>query len=297
MPINGKSATVKNAFEKGISILKKNNVEAPALEAGVMLCYALKFDKTYIYSHGESIISETDTLNYFDCIEKRASGLPLQYITGQQEFMSLMFNVSPAVLIPRQDTEVLVETVISFANKKSISPVKILDIGTGSGCIAISLAHFLKYSHLTAVDISGAALDIARSNAENAGVSDRIRFIKSDLFKSLGNGKNGKDRFDIIVSNPPYIPTVDIQNLQVEVKCHEPAAALDGGLDGLEFYRSIIEEAPVFLNSNGLLAFEVGFNQSKEVADLMREKFYRIEIIHDLSNIERVVTGILKNRI
>lgn len=290
MPINGNKITVKDAFEKGISILKNANNMTPVLEAGVILCFVLKCDKTYIYSHSDSIMPDAEVSGYFDCIEKRASGIPLQYITGQQEFMSLMFNVSPDVLIPRQDTEVLVETVMDYAKRIDRGSVRILDIGTGSGCIAVSLAYFLKNSLLTAVDISQAALDMACSNAEKAGVSNRVRFLKSNLFKNLCEN----ERFDIIVSNPPYIMTGDMENLQVEVKCHEPVAALDGGPDGLEFYRSIIGDAPGFLSDKGLLSFEVGFNQSKQVALLMQDRFYGIKIIKDLSNIERVVIGVLK---
>lgn len=290
MPTNGNKITVKDAFEKGISILKNANNMTPVLEAGVILCFVLKCDKTYIYSHGDISMPETEASGYFNCIEKRASGIPLQYITGQQEFMSLMFNVSPDVLIPRQDTEALVETVMDYAERIDQGSVKILDIGTGSGCIVVSLAYFLKNSLLTAVDISQAALDMACSNAEKAGVSSRVRFLKSNLFNNLCEN----ERFDIIVSNPPYIMTGDMKNLQVEVKCHEPAAALDGGPDGLEFYRSIIGDAPRFLFDKGLLAFEVGFNQSKQVASLMQDRFYGINIIKDLSNIERVVMGVLK---
>ncbi len=290
MLINGNKITVKDAFHKGIADLKNANIMTSVLEAGVMLCYVLNCDKTYIYSHGDNVMPNSEASAYFTCLEKRVSGMPLQYITGQQEFMSLMFRVSPDVLIPRQDTEILVETVIDYVKKIDQSTVKILDIGTGSGCIAISLAYFLKNSLLTAIDISQAALDVAYSNAESAGVSGRVRFIKSNLFENICEN----ERFDIIVSNPPYITTGDIENLQVEVKCHEPAAALDGGPDGLEFYRSIIMAAPRFLNADGFLAFEVGFDQSKQVAALMQERFCGISIIKDLSNVDRVVTGVLK---
>ncbi len=285
--------TIKEALEKSTLILKKTDINAPALEAGVMLCNVLKCDRAFLYSHGDRIMTEEQRGTFFDNIEKRRKGVPLQYITGYQEFMSLLFKVSPKVLIPRQDTEVLVETVITHANKSRKGILNILDMGTGSGCIAISLAYYIKNCNVTAVDISEGALEIAGINAQAAGVSDRINFVVSDLFSNMESDLSAS--FDIIVSNPPYIAVDEIDSLQVEVKCHEPYIALNGGNDGLDFYRAIINASPRFLSPGGLLAFEVGYNQSRSVAGLMEEQYCDITAVKDLSNIERVVLGRLKD--
>ncbi len=281
---------IDGALKKGIEILKNANNEAPVVEAGVMLCSALKCDKAFLYSHNDHCISRDEYDFYIEQLNQRASGKPLQYITGHQEFMSLDFIVTPDVLIPRQDTEILVETVINFAQNHLNSPaLKILDIGTGSGCIAVSLAHYLKNCKVTAVDISEKALKIARLNADKAGAADRIRFLQSNVLERLE-----KDRFDVILSNPPYIPAADIKKLQVEVRDYEPIGALDGGADGLDFYRKIVSEAPCFLKPDCLLAFEVGYDQAQKVSRLMSQCFDDIQIIKDLSGIERVVTGKLQ---
>ncbi|HEX3030216.1 MAG TPA: peptide chain release factor N(5)-glutamine methyltransferase [Clostridia bacterium] len=291
---------IDGVLKKGIEILKNANNEAPVLEAGVMLCSVLKCDKAFLYSHNDHCMTREEFDFYIEQINQRASGKPLQYLTGHQEFMSLDFIVTPDVLIPRQDTEILVETVINFAQNllnsrlpiaKSTSPeLKILDIGTGSGCIAVSLAHYLKNCKVTAVDISEKALKIARLNADKAGVADRIRFLQSNVLEQLE-----KDQYDIILSNPPYIPASDIKKLQIEVKDYEPIGALDGGADGLDFYCKIVSEAPGFLKPDCLLAFEVGYDQAQMVGRLMGQCFDDIQIIKDLSGIDRVVTGKLLN--
>jgi release factor glutamine methyltransferase len=210
------------------------------------------------------------------------------------------FRVTRDVLIPRQDTEALVGAVIAYAgklpgkhagNEKVGAFISILDMGTGSGCIAVSLAKYIMNCRVTAVDISEEALDIARFNAANNGVQNKIDFKKSDLFSELGPMGINK-RFDIIVSNPPYIPSGEINNLQKEVKEHEPVIALDGGTDGLNFYRSIIAGAPAYLKpGGGLLALETGYNQAEAVCRLMKRDFCGIEVINDLSGIGRVVMG------
>ncbi len=298
MQTYGNVITVKEALEKGIAILKKSDIKTPALEAGVMLCNALKCDKAFLYSRNENTMTYESSCIFFDSLEKRISGIPLQYITGRQEFMSLTFEVSPNVLIPRQDTEILVETVIRYAGLLKTGNIRILDIGTGSGCIAVCLAYYIKNCTITALDISKEALDIARRNAENAGVENRICFIQSNLFSRLSShhGIDNIHCFDIIVSNPPYIKTEDMEKLQTEIKCHEPHVALCGGYDGLNFYRSIIKKSPQFLSREGLLALEVGYNQAADVTGLMEDRFFDISVLKDLSNIERVVTGRLKSQ-
>lgn len=277
---------LKDAFTEGINKLKLSNIDAPVITAGAILCNILGCERTYLYTHDDYILSKDEYERYCDALKRRIEGEPLQYIIGSQEFMSLDFIVSPDVLIPRQDTEILVEYIIEFVSQKD--KVSILDIGTGSGCIAISLAHYIKNSRVVAVDISKGALKIARKNAQNCGVEERIVFIESNLFENVPIQK-----FDIIVSNPPYIPNQVIAGLDRQVKDFEPKIALDGGEDGLDFYRRIVKESVDFLKPKGLLAFEVGFDQAQEVAKIMESSYRDIKLQKDLAGIERVVTGIL----
>jgi len=280
--------TINEAYRKGIGILKNAGIEAPVNDAGVIMCHVLKCDRAFLYSRGADELEENLLKIYFDLLEQRASKVPLQHITGFQEFMSLPFEVGRNVLIPRQDTEILVETVINLCKKNRHERVDILDVGTGSGCIAVSLAYYIPRSFVTAVDIKPEALAVARKNAAINGVSDRIRFVKSNLFDNLDG-----EKFDFIVSNPPYIRSGDIESLQDEVKCHEPLAALDGGIDGLDFYRAIVSKAPDFLKEEGMLVFETGYDQAYAVKELMKDYFMDIEIKKDLAGIDRVVTGTL----
>ncbi|HHW00825.1 MAG TPA: peptide chain release factor N(5)-glutamine methyltransferase [Clostridiaceae bacterium] len=284
---------IRDALKKGTDIIKSAGIETPTLEAGVILCHVLGRDKIYIYTHGDNELQPSQEEKYFELLKKRTSGVPVQHITGTQEFMSLPFRVNEHVLIPRQDTEILVETVMEWVkNQKTQSQdkVKIMDIGTGSGCIAVSLAYYIGNSFITAVDISEMALRTARLNAEANNVADRIIFIHSNLFEDIPSEYFG-GLYDVIVSNPPYIPTEDIKHLQKEVRCFDPLVALDGGQDGLEFYRAIINRADDFLKPGGLLALEVGFGQADAVAALMKGKFEDIRKTKDLSGIERVVSG------
>jgi len=218
-------------------------------------------------------------------INIRKSGMPIQYVVGNQEFMGLKFKVNKNVLIPRQDTEILIDKILKmYSNKENI---RVLDIGTGSGAISISLAKYLKNSEIVSIDISAEALDVAKENALLNGVSDKIKFIKSDLFENLTD----EGKFDIIVSNPPYIKSKEIEELQVEIKGHEPNLALDGGVDGLDFYRKISKEAVKYLINNGLLAYEVGFDQGEDIKKMLLNDFYNIEIIKDFQDLDRVVIG------
>lgn len=317
--------TISEAFRKGIEILKTAGIEAPALEAGALFCTVAHCDRTFLYAYGAEELDSTLYNYYLTLLYKRAEGVPLQYLTGVQEFMSLPFEVGRGVLIPRQETELLVETVINRCkeHRKSASmsgmaagdlmapeegetictmhgrnadehsgygrgsnDISILDIGTGSGCIAVSLAYFIPRCHVTAIDRMPDAIFTARRNAVLNKVQDKVSFIKSDLFEAIPD-----EKFDIIVSNPPYIRTGDIHGLQREVRCYEPMEALDGGSDGLSFYRSIIEKAQYFLNKGGMLAFETGYDQAAEVAGIMSGSFGNIHIYKDLAGIDRVLTG------
>ncbi len=287
--------TYGEALKTGIQILKAANNEAPAVDAGALLCAAANCGRVFLYSHGDSAVGEEDLQKYLAGLEKRAQGYPLQYLTGTQEFMSLPFEVRPGVLIPRQETELLVETVIGYCGNRASSEgttgcgraFRILDIGTGSGCIAVSLAHYLPGCVVTAIDKMEDALVIAERNAVKNGVDGRIIFGKSDLFQNVGG-----EAFDVIVSNPPYIRSDVIPGLMREVREHEPHTALDGGTDGLYFYREITCNAPAYLKKGGMLAFEIGYDQARDVASLMSSDFVDIKTFRDLSGMDRVVTGI-----
>lgn len=279
---------VKEAVKRSVEILKESGIESPAQEAGVLFCNVFCCDRIYLYAHAEDEADEKRLRLFFHNINERASGKPLQYITGSQEFMSLDFKVGHGVLIPRHDTETLVEAVIGHVDQNAC--LRIMDIGTGSGCIAISLAYYLPCSAIVAVDRSKEALEIAKFNAKSVGVDERVQFVHADIFKNPEIEAN----FDVIVSNPPYIPTEDIYGLKTEVKSHEPFEALDGGDDGLAFYRHISMYSYDRLKDNGMLAFEVGYSQAEEVKQLMKFKYGNLKTFKDISGIDRVVTGIKK---
>jgi len=282
---NGKvNMNLKEALKHGVVTLRDKGLEQPLTDALAILCFVLHCDKTYIYTHGEKPVSQDDFNKFMNFIEMRSLGKPVQYITGRQEFMSLEFFVNENVLIPRPETEILVETVLYEAKSLGAVDLRILDMGTGSGCIGISLAYYLPHSHVTCVDISQKALDVARKNAERLGVADRMHFIQSNIFENVLNMK-----FHVIVSNPPYIPSGEIVKLEANVRDFEPRTALDGGEDGLSFYRTIIAEAPDYLTEGGLLAMEVGIGQAEDVSNIMSSAFTGIRIVEDLQGIGRVV--------
>lgn len=254
--------TIKQAITKGMIMLKSNNVESPKLKARLLLQYVLDKPRQYIIVYDNKEIDKQQQWQYFVNIEKLTKGIPLQHITHRQEFMKMDFFVDENVLIPRPDTEILVEEVIKIAQKYN-SP-RILDLCTGSGAIAISLKKFVPNADITAVDISEKALEIAQKNAEK--LEAKINFVKSDLFDKLDNKK-----FDIIVSNPPYIRKDEIKKLSEEVQ-KEPKIALDGGEDGLDFYRIIAEQAINYLKTGSFLCFEIGYNQKNDVIKIIEDE-------------------------
>ena len=254
--------TIKQAITKGMIMLKSNNVESPKLKARQLLQYVLDKPRQYIIVYDNKEIDKQQQWQYFVNIEKLTKGIPLQHITHRQEFMKMDFFVDENVLIPRSDTEILVEEVIKIAQKYN-SP-RILDLCTGSGAIAISLKKFVPNADITAVDISEKALEIAQKNAEK--LEAKINFVKSDLFDKLDNKK-----FDIIVSNPPYIRKDEIKKLSEEVQ-KEPKIALDGGEDGLDFYRIIAEQAINYLKTGSFLCFEIGYNQKNDVIKIIEDE-------------------------
>ena len=254
--------TIKQAITKGMIMLKSNNVESPKLKARLLLQYVLDKPRQYIIVYDNKEIDKQQQWQYFVNIEKLTKGVPLQHITHRQEFMKMDFFVDENVLIPRPDTEILVEEVIKIAQKYN-SP-RILDLCTGSGAIAISLKKFIPNADIIAVDISEKALEITKRNAEK--LEAKINFVKSDLFDKLDNKK-----FDIIVSNPPYIRKDEIKKLSEEVQ-KEPKIALNGGEDGLDFYRIITEQAINYLKTGSFLCFEIGYNQKNDVIKIIEDE-------------------------
>ena len=283
---------IKEAMRKGMIKLKTNDVKEPSLKARLLMQYILNRPREYILVHDDKQLTLRQNVDYFKLIKKLIEGVPLQHITHQQEFMKLMFYVDENVLIPRPDTEILVEEVIKLA--KSINAKKILDLCTGSGAIAVSLAKYIEGSQITATDISRKALSIAKLNATNNNVEDRITFVSSDLFQNIS-----EEKYDIIVSNPPYIKRKVIKTLDEEVK-REPIIALDGGNDGLDFYKKIIGNAYQHLKYKGYLCLEIGYDQKDEVIDLINkeEKYIDTYSKKDLFDNDRIVItklGMLTN--
>lgn len=262
--------------------LAEKGVENPRLEAEWMLCEALALDRVGLYLNFDKPLNDEELAAFRSLVVRRGKREPLQYILGTQEFMGLEFQVTPAVLIPRHDTEVLVNEAV----RRGSEARAILDIGTGSGCVAIALARALPEAQLCSVDVSAEALDVARGNAERNGAA--VEFLLGSLFEPVA-GRH----FDMIVSNPPYIPAADIATLQHEVRDFEPMSALDGGADGLDFYRRITAGAPDHLNPGGWLIFEVGAGQAPQVLGLLKASGFSGECFSetDPAGIERVVGG------
>ena len=273
--------TIGDALKKGIALLKEFNIPGAVTDAAVLLGNVLGCTRLHLTVHRDDALPCEKARQYFEMISRRCKNEPVSYITGTKEFMSLEFEVSPDVLIPRPDTEILVETVIS-ALEDVVSP-KIIDMCTGSGAIGVSLAKYISGSLVTALDISAPALDIARKNAEKNGV--KVNFELHDVHLPYIFSA------DAIVSNPPYICAGELDGLQRDVADFEPRIALDGGEDGLIFYRDITKNAPSALKKGGILAFEVGMGQAEDVAEIMSPMFDNITLVKDLAGIDRVVWG------
>ena len=276
--------TVRELLEKANFMLTENNVEENFLKSRILLENIMEVSREYLIIHDDIIVSKKKEIEFLGKIKRLIKGEPIQYILNKAEFMGFEFYVDQNVLIPQPDTEVLVQNVILIANKiKKDNKIKILDLCTGSGAIGISLYKNLQNVEIFASDISSQALEIAKKNAI---INDsKIEFIESDLFDNIN------EKFDIIVSNPPYIETATIDNLSLEVK-HEPRIALDGGEDGLKFYRNITKEADDFLNTNGYLAVEIGYNQEEAVKDIFTKNGLKdIFTKNDFNKICRIVIG------
>ena len=277
--------TVAEVLRAATARLEEGGVDSPRLDAEILLAHVLGWRRLSLYVDAEKILPLESILKFNELITRRLEKIPVAYLTGAKDFMGLTFAVNEHVLIPRPETELLTEGVGEFLRGLD-GEVTFADLGTGSGAIAISILKFVKFARACAVDISESALEVAKFNAEKFHVEDRIEFFCGDLFAPLEG-----IIFNAIVSNPPYIPSGELKTLQKEVKS-EPRLALDGGADGLEFYRRIISDAPRFLTAGGLLAVEVGINQASAVRKLFeQENFVDVEILKDLAGIDRIVSG------
>ena len=266
----------------------EKGIETPRLDAEVLLSHVLKKERIYLYVHFDEPLEKAELDAFREAVAKRARRMPTAYITGKREFMGLDFAVAPYVLIPRPDTEILVEAALERLAKMAANgshPLRFADIGTGTGAIALSV---LKYAapdvEAAAVDISEAALAVARENAEALELAARVRFYEGDLLAPLED-----TGFDAILSNPPYIPDADIESLAPEVQGYEPHLALKGGADGMDFYVRLLRDAPRVLRTGGFLAVEAGLGQAQKIRALAKEPWGDVEILPDLAGIERVV--------
>jgi protein-(glutamine-N5) methyltransferase, release factor-specific len=286
--------TIRNSLKWAIAILKKAGIEFPETDADTLLAYALSCDRACLYTNPDNIIDEADICNYSELIYKRASHVPLQYITRRVEFMSIEFAVDERVLIPRPETEILVETVLSKVNDKKFPDknIIIMEIGTGSGNIAVSLAKNLSKVVVYTNDISQDALSLAKENIQAQGVDDKVHLLHGDFFEAFFNCVE-KEHIDFIVSNPPYISESEWNELEPEVKEHEPRLALVGGEDGLYFFRKIIKDAADWLRPGGYLVIEIGETQANTIIKLMQNEllYNEIEKIKDLQGKERIISA------
>lgn len=292
-----KFQTVGQALKNISKIFINKGITNSEREAEILLSYFLKMNRSKMYLNGDRELKNKEKLQLEDMIEKRIKKIPLQYITKHQEFMGMDFLVEKGVLIPRPETEILVEEAIKILkNYKYYDNLEVADLGTGTGVIAISIAKFTEDVIIYATDISKKSLQIALKNAQKHDCKDKIIFLQGDLFEPF-IGRIEKNSLDGIISNPPYINSYDFKSLSPEVKNNEPKIALFGGIDGLDYYRKIIKKSPQYLKKNGFLALEVGLNQSKMVEELIiKENNFNqdIEIIKDYLGIERVVIAYRK---
>lgn len=268
--------TLRELLNTGVQILKNAGIPDADNDAWLLLEHIYGLSRAGYYMEPLKQVDETD---YIEKIRIRAQHYPLQYITGHQWFMGVPFKVDESVLIPRQDTELLVERAVSIIGRKGL---KVLDMCTGTGCIAICIDKFCSNAVITAADVSSKALEVAEYNRSSN--NSNVKFIKSDLFENI------EGKYDIIVSNPPYIPTGVIKDLMPEVREHEPLTALDGNVDGLEFYRRITSESLQYLESGGILMYEIGCEQAESISEIMQiNGLDNIKVYKDLAGLDRVV--------
>jgi release factor glutamine methyltransferase len=278
--------TIAEATLEATQVLRRAGVPEARREAASLMAHVIARDRTYIITHAERALSPSDTRRFGEYVERRAQGEPLQYITGHQEFFNLDFEVTPDVLIPRPETELLVETALGLLGAGD-APQRICDVGTGSGCIIITILHERPQAHGVGIDISDAALRVAARNASRHQARERLKLVASDCFTALDERA---PPFTMIVSNPPYVSEQALAGLQREVREHEPRVALTPGADGLDVIRRLLLDAPPFLASGGYLLMEIGFDQHAAVNELIDPQTWQLLDIHkDLQGIPRTV--------
>ena len=277
--------TYRECYEQGCRTLQAAGIEEATLDARLLLEAVCGTDRNDLLVHGEQPVMPQAEEKYLNWIRQRAEHIPLQQLTGEQDFMGLTFSVNEHVLIPRQDTEILVEEVLKELHDR----MRILDMCTGSGCILLSLLHYSNDCEGLGVDLSAEALEVAGRNVLKVLTPEKAEhahFLQSDLFEKV------EGKFEIIVSNPPYIASAEVDKLMPEVRDHEPRMALDGTEDGLHFYRRIIKEAGKHMVNSGMLFFEIGYDQGQAVSELMRAQGYReVQVVQDYAGLDRVVLG------
>jgi len=275
--------TYAETYKQGVKVLEDAKVPEAALDARLLLEFVCDTNRNTLLVHGDREVTDAEAAKYEEVLAVRAKRIPIQQIMGVQEFMGLEFAVNEHVLIPRQDTEILVEEVLKHIH----DGMRVLDMCTGSGCILVSLMHYSNDCSGVGADLSTEALRVARSNAEKLLSAEKsVEFIQSDLFEQI----TGK--FEIIVSNPPYIRPDVIETLMPEVRDHEPMMALDGGADGLDFYREIVSGSKEYLAGGGMLFFEIGYDQGEDVKTLMEQAgFAEVNVVQDYAGLDRVVYG------
>lgn len=295
---------VRSALKEGIARLRDAAVPSHTLAAEMLLIHALDRDRAWLYTHPEEALDAAAVERLFALVARRAAGEPTQYLTGKQEFWGMEFEVTPAVLIPRPETEHVVEVALERLGSRGIKinmttgepsePLRVADVGTGSGCLAVALARELPHATIVATDISAAALDVARRNAARLGTAAQIDFFEADLLSGVAASGS---KLDLIVSNPPYIPAHDKESLQREVREHEPATALFGGTNGAEIYARLIEAARENLRADGILAMELGYDSLASVQAIFENSgaWRDLRVTNDLAGISRVISAILES--
>jgi release factor glutamine methyltransferase len=302
--------SVRALLKQGIEQLRAGNVSSHTLAAELLLLHVSSQDRTWLYSHPEEILPDSTAETYFALLTRRASGVPTQHLTGRQEFWGLEFEVTPDVLIPRPETEHLIEVALDRLAVREIragrqphlnsEKIPLVDVGTGSGCIAITLAKELPAATVYASDISDAALAVARRNATRHGFADRIHFLQSNLLETFTSFPVGplhappheSPLFDLIISNPPYVSLREAESLPIEVRDHEPRTALFGGEEGYELYGALIPQAASHLKPGGLLVLELGDNSLPAVEPLLdRCNWANVSVTKDLAGIPRVISA------
>lgn len=291
--VNRGAGELRLALRRGIARLEECDVPSAPLAAELLLTHVLKCDRAWLYAHPEYELTPDREAAYAQLIEDRGKGVPTQYLTGRQEFWGLEFEVGPGVLIPRPETEHVIEVALACLGSRRTEPMRIADVGTGSGCIAVTLARELPGAEIIATDISAVALDYARRNAARHEVSGRIQFLETNLLDGcLGPSGRPTSSFDMIVSNPPYVGRDDAENLPREVREYEPPQALFAGETGCEIYPALIEEASKSLRPNGILVVEIGYDGAECVGSLLSAPSWsELIVTRDLAGIERVISA------